>query len=88
MLNIDDLFKGRHFERDHRACVRHYLRYKLSFPDLVEMMAERGLSPAHTTIIPWIQRYAVRSDYFKRLEDRISHRLPSDARREPSLAAR
>ena len=39
-------------------CVRWYLRYKLSFRDLVEMMAERGLSLAHTTIMRWIQRYA------------------------------
>ncbi len=39
-------------------CVRWYLRYKLSFRDFVEMMAERGLSLAHTTIMRWIQRYA------------------------------
>ena len=37
--------------------MRWYLRYKLSFRDLVEMMAERGLSLAHTTIMRWIQRY-------------------------------
>src|SRR5450432_3560424 len=58
MLNIDDLFKGRHFDREIIIlCVRWYLRYKLSFRDLVEMMAERGLSLAHTTIMRWIQRY-------------------------------
>ena len=51
MLNVDDLFKGRHFDREIIVlCVRWYLRYKLSFRDLVEMMAERGLSLAHTTI--------------------------------------
>jgi hypothetical protein len=45
MLNIDALFKGRHFDREIIVlCVRWYLRYKLSFRDLVEMMAERGLS--------------------------------------------
>jgi transposase-like protein len=38
-------------------CVRWYLRYKLSLRDLVEMMAERGLSLAHTTILRWVQRY-------------------------------
>jgi len=39
-------------------CVRWYLRYKLSLRDLVEMMAERGLRLAHTTIIMrWVQRY-------------------------------
>ena len=39
-------------------CVRWYLRYKLSLRDLVEMMAERGLAMAHTTIMRWVQRYA------------------------------
>ena len=59
MLNVDDLFKGRHFDREIIVlCVRWYLRYKLSFRDLVEMMAERGLSLSHTTIMRWIQRYA------------------------------
>jgi transposase-like protein len=56
---VDELFKGRHFDREIIIlCVRWYLRYKLSFRDLVEMMAERGLSLAHTTILRWIQRYA------------------------------
>lgn len=38
-------------------CVRWYLRYKLSLRDLVEMMAERGLSFAHTTIMRWVKRF-------------------------------
>jgi transposase-like protein len=37
--------------------VRWYLRYKLSLGDLVEMMAERGLDIAHTTIMRWVSRY-------------------------------
>jgi transposase-like protein len=58
MLSVDDLFQGRHFDREiNTLCVRWYLRYKLSFRDLVEMMAERGLSLAHTTIMRWVQRY-------------------------------
>jgi len=32
-------------------CVRWYLRYKLSYRDLVEVMAERGLPIVHTTIL-------------------------------------
>jgi|SRR5580700_3148569 transposase-like protein len=53
---MDELFKGRHFDREIIVlCVRWYLRYKLSFRDLVEMMAERGLSLAHTTIMRWIR---------------------------------
>src|SRR5580693_4460125 len=56
---MDELFKGRHFDSEIIVlCVRWYLRYKLSFRDLVEMMAERGLSLAHTTIMRWIQHYA------------------------------
>ena len=52
MLSMDDLFKGRQFDREIIIlCVRWYLRFKLSFRDLVEMMAERGISLAHTTII-------------------------------------
>ena len=52
------LFKGRHFDREIIIlCVRWYLRFKLSFRDLVEMIAERGTSLAHTTIMRWIQRY-------------------------------
>ena len=58
MLGIDELFKGRHFDREIiLLCVRWYLRFKLSFRDLVEMMAERGVDLAHTTIMRWIQRY-------------------------------
>ncbi len=56
--SMDDLFKGRHFEREIIVlCVRWYLRFKLSLRDLVEMMAERGLTLAHTTIMRWVQRF-------------------------------
>jgi transposase-like protein len=37
--------------------VRWYLRYKLSFRDLVEIMSERGLSLAHTTIMRCVTRF-------------------------------
>ena len=48
LSSIEELFAGRHFDREVIIlCVRWYLRYKLSFRDLVEMMAERGLSLAH-----------------------------------------
>ena len=43
---MDGLFKGRHFDQEIIVlCVRWYLRYKLSFRDLAEMMAERGALP-------------------------------------------
>ena len=58
LKSLDKLFDGRHFDREIiLLCVRWYLRYKLSLRDLVEMMAERGLSLAHTTILRWVQRY-------------------------------
>ena len=48
LKSLDGRFAGRHFDRDVIIlCVRWYLRYKLSLRDLVEMMAERGLSLAH-----------------------------------------
>jgi hypothetical protein len=59
LLGLDVLFKGRHFYRDLIVlCVRWYLRFKLSYRDLVEMMGERGLSMVHTTIMRWVQQYA------------------------------
>src|SRR6266849_1899305 len=58
LKTMDELFKGRHFEREITIlCVRWYLRYKLSYRDLVEMMAERGATMTHTTIMRWVQRY-------------------------------
>ncbi len=58
-MNNQNLFKWRHFESDViLLCVRWSLRYALSYRDLEEMMAERGLSIDHTTIYRWVQRYA------------------------------
>ena len=56
--SLEGLFAGRHFDREVIIlCVRWYLRFKLSLRDLVEMMAERGLSLAHTTILRWVRHY-------------------------------
>ena len=53
------LFRGRHFQDVIIIlCVRWYLRYSLSYRDLEEMMAERGLTVDHVTIWRWVQRYA------------------------------
>ena len=59
LMGVEQLFEGRHFDREVIIlCVRWYLRFKLSLRDLVEIMAERGLSLAHTTIMRWVWRYA------------------------------
>lgn len=58
LRDIDWLLNGRHFDREVIVlCVRWYLRYKLSLRDLVEMMAERGLSLSQTTIMRWVKRF-------------------------------
>jgi transposase-like protein len=55
---IEDLFKGRHFDRQIIVlCVSWYTSFKLSLRDLVIMMADRGISVTHTTILRWVQRY-------------------------------
>ena len=52
------LFQGRHFEDVIIIlCVRWYLRYSLSYRDLKEIMAERGLAVDHVTIWRWVQFY-------------------------------
>ena len=63
LKSLDKLFDGRHFDREIiLLCVRWYLRYKLSYRDLVEMMVKRGLPIAYTTILRWVQRYALEFD--------------------------
>ena len=53
-----ELFKGRHFNHEIiTLCVRWYVTYKLSYRDLAEMMAERHVDLAHTTIMRWVRRY-------------------------------
>ncbi len=48
-LDQKNLFKWRHYEPEIiLLCVRWYLRYSLSYRDLEEMMAERGLQVDHT----------------------------------------
>jgi len=55
---IEGVFKGRYFDRQIIVlCVSWYTSFKLSLRDLVIMMADRGISVTHTTILRWVQRY-------------------------------
>ena len=55
----ENLFKWKHFLPEIIIlCLRWYLKYKLSFRDLVEIMAERGFSQVHTTIMRWVHEYS------------------------------
>jgi transposase-like protein len=56
-MPASELFKGRQFDQEVIVlCVRWYLSFKLSSRDLVEIMSERGIALAHTTILRWVQR--------------------------------
>jgi transposase-like protein len=49
------LFAGRWFEDEViLLCPRWYSRFKLSYRDLVQILSERGLPMAHTTILRWV----------------------------------
>ena len=53
------LFRGRHFRDEIIVlCLRWYLRYPLSYRNLEEMMAERGMKLDHSTIARWVLQYA------------------------------
>ena len=54
----DPMFKQRHFDDEIiLRCVRWYISYQLSYRDLTEMMFERGLKRAPSTIYRWVQCY-------------------------------
>jgi putative transposase len=51
-------FKGHRFEKDIiLTCVRWYLAYPLSYRNLEEMMAERGVTIDHSNIYRWVQKF-------------------------------
>ena len=52
-------FKWRHFAGEVILwAVRWYCRYGISYRELEEMLAERGVEVDHTTLYRWTQRYA------------------------------
>jgi transposase-like protein len=53
-----ELFKGRHF--NHLLiiqAVRWYVTHKLSYRGVCDLMAERGVTVVHTTVLRWVQRF-------------------------------
>ena len=58
LLSKPLVFKWKHFQsKIILQCVRWYLRYALTYRDLVEMLSERGIVLTHTTIMRWIHQY-------------------------------
>ena len=57
-LARDQIYLNRQFDAEIIVlCVRWYISYKLSYRDLVAMMAERGVCISHTTIMRRVQCY-------------------------------
>ena len=53
--------------------VRWYLRYGLSYRDVEELLAERGVDVDHVTVYRWVQR-------FTPLVDRRGTPMPAQCR--------
>jgi len=51
--------------------VRWYLRYGLSYRDLEELLADRGVEVDHVTLYRWVQRF----------KPSIAHQVPAGQRR-------
>src|ERR1700748_3396397 len=57
-LGRDTIYRCRRFSSETiELCVRWYITYRLSYRDLVAMVAERGTVVSHTTIMRWVLRY-------------------------------
>jgi transposase, IS6 family len=68
--SVAGLFKWRQFEPEMiLLAVGWYLRFSLSYRDVEELLAERGLSVDHVTVLRWVQRYAPELD--RRLRTRL-----------------
>lgn len=62
-------FKGDHFPKTViLQAVFWYLRYSLSYRDVEELMAERGITVDHATIQCWVVKYTplIESEFKKR----------------------
>ena len=54
----DPIYRRRRFQSETiELCVRWYITYRLSYRDLVAMMAEHGVAVSHTTILRWVLDY-------------------------------
>jgi hypothetical protein len=52
------VFAGFRFPREViSVAVRWYLRYGLSYRDVEELLAERGITVDHVTVYRWVQRF-------------------------------
>src|SRR5271157_853620 len=68
--SVSGLFKWRQFEPEViLLAVGWYLRFSLSYRDVEELLADRGLLVDHVTVWRWVQRYAPEME--RRLRSRL-----------------
>ena len=68
--SVCGLFKWRQFEPEViLLAVGWYLRFSLSYRDVEELLAERGLRADHVTVWRWVRRYS------PEMEQRLRRRL-------------
>src|SRR5246127_3529037 len=68
--SVCGLFKWRQFETEViLLAVGWYLRFSLSYREVEELLAERGLLVDHVTVWRWVQRYAPEME--RRLRSRL-----------------
>ena len=68
--SVCGLFKWRQFEPEViLLAAGWYLRFSLSYRDVEELLAERGLHADHVTVWRWVQRYA--PEIQRRLRSRL-----------------
>src|SRR6266481_3148753 len=69
--SVCGLFKWRQFEPEViLLAVGWYLRFSLSYRDVEELLAERGVHADHVTVWRWVQRYAPEME--RRLRSRLN----------------
>jgi hypothetical protein len=65
--------------------VRWYLRYGLSYRDVEELLAERGITLDHVTVYRWVQRFTCGVEHKVRLAQRI-HTPAAHVARRPAVS--
>lgn len=84
-ITRDPIYLRRRFHPEIiEQCVRWYLTYRLSYRDLVEMMAERGVPVSHSTILRWVQRYVPE---FEKRWDRYARHVHSSWRMDETAVS-
>jgi transposase-like protein len=81
----DPIYRGRRFQTETiELCVRWYITYRLSYRDLVAMMAERGIIVSHTTVMRWVLRYVPE---YERRWARFAHPISSSWRMDETAVS-